>query len=87
MVKFIYRDDIIKAQETPRITLPYFSKYEYTALLGERVDLLSKGAPPMVPIQGFNRDDPRFLFVFIGLAVLFVLSLMPVLSLVFASAK
>ena len=62
MVKFIYRDEIVKAQETPRITLPYFSKYEYTALLAERVDLLSKGAPPMVPIQEFNRDDPRLLW-------------------------
>jgi DNA-directed RNA polymerase subunit K/omega len=54
MVKFIYRAEIVKAQEIPRSTLPYFSKYEYTALLAERVDLLSKGAPPMVPIQEFN---------------------------------
>jgi len=60
--KFVYRDEIVKAQETPRITLSYFSKYEYTALLGERVDLLYKGAPPMVPIQDFNRDDPRLLW-------------------------
>jgi len=38
--------------ETPRIILPYFSKYEYTALPAERVDLLSKGAPPMASHPG-----------------------------------
>jgi DNA-directed RNA polymerase subunit K/omega len=59
---FVYRTEIVKAQETPRITLHNYSKYEYTALLAERVDLLYKGAPPMVPIQEFNRDDPRLLW-------------------------
>jgi DNA-directed RNA polymerase I, II, and III subunit RPABC2 len=62
MADFILREDITKAQETPRITLPYFSKYEYTALLSVRAQQLADGAPPMVPMQEFNRDDPRLIW-------------------------
>ena len=58
MSEFILRADIVKAQETPRTTLPYFTKYEYTALLGFRRQQLNDGAIPLVPIQEFNRDDP-----------------------------
>ena len=60
MADFIHRADVVKAQEAPRVTLPYFSKYEYTALLSMRTQQLYDGAPPIVPIQEFNRDDPRF---------------------------
>jgi DNA-directed RNA polymerase I, II, and III subunit RPABC2 len=60
MADFIHRADVVKAQESPRVTLPYFSKYEYTALLSMRTQQLYDGAPPIVPIQEFNRDDPRF---------------------------
>jgi DNA-directed RNA polymerase I, II, and III subunit RPABC2 len=57
--EFILRDDIVKAQQTPRTTLPYFTKYEYTALLSVRKQQLFDGALPLVPIQEFNRDDPE----------------------------
>jgi DNA-directed RNA polymerase I, II, and III subunit RPABC2 len=60
MATFIHRADVTKSQETPRVTLPYFSKYEYTALLSMRTQQLYDGAPPLVPVQEFNRDDPRF---------------------------
>jgi len=57
--EYILRDDIVKAQQTPRTTLPYFTKYEYTALLSVRIQQLFDGALPLVPIQEFNRDDPE----------------------------
>ena len=60
MATFIHRADIVKAQESTRTTLPYFSKYEYTALLSMRTQQLYDGAPPLVPVQEFNRDNPRF---------------------------
>jgi len=61
-IMYVQRKDVTQAQTEPRITLPYFSKYEYTALLSARVQQLADGAVPLVPIQEFNRDDPRLLW-------------------------
>jgi DNA-directed RNA polymerase I, II, and III subunit RPABC2 len=58
---FVSRQDITKSQEKPRITEPYYSKYEYTTLLSLRAQQLADGAAPFVPIQEFNRDDPRLI--------------------------
>ena len=61
---FIQRDDVIKTQaDAPnRKTMPYFSKYEYTALIGVRAQQLADGGVPLVNIQEFNKDDPRLLW-------------------------
>jgi DNA-directed RNA polymerase I, II, and III subunit RPABC2 len=61
---FIQRDDVIKTQtDAPnRKTMPYFSKYEYTALIGVRAQQLADGGIPLVNIQEFNKDDPRLLW-------------------------
>jgi len=59
---FIQRDDVIESQKAPRITAPYFSKYEYTALIGIRAQQLADGGTPFVNIQEFNRDDPRLIW-------------------------
>jgi DNA-directed RNA polymerase I, II, and III subunit RPABC2 len=52
-----YRDE--KAEE--RLTLPYFTKYEYTVLLGIRTQQLADGAKPLVDIKDLQKSDPRFL--------------------------
>ena len=62
MGTFVLRDDVIKASEIPRISLPYFTKYEYTTLLSCRAQQLSEGAPPLVPISEFNMNDPKLVF-------------------------
>ena len=59
---FVSRQDIVSSQEKPRITEPYYSKYEYTTLLSLRAQQLADGASPFVPIQEFNRDDPRLVW-------------------------
>jgi DNA-directed RNA polymerase I, II, and III subunit RPABC2 len=61
-IMYVQRADVTSSQKEPRITLPYFSKYEYTALLSARIQQLADGAAPLVPIQEFNRDDPRLLW-------------------------
>ena len=59
---FVSRSEIQASQEIPRTTNPYLTKYEYTTLLGIRVQQLADGASPLVSIQDFDRNDPRLLW-------------------------
>lgn len=59
---FVSRQEIVNSQDKPRITDPYYSKYEYTTLLSLRAQQLADGATPFVSIQEFNRDDPRLVW-------------------------
>jgi DNA-directed RNA polymerase I, II, and III subunit RPABC2 len=45
-----------------RTTLPYYSKYEYTCLLGTRAQQLAEGARPFVSIESMKTDDPQFIW-------------------------
>lgn len=44
-----------------RITLPYYSKYEQTALLGIRKQQLADGSMPLVDTKEFISSNPLFL--------------------------
>ena len=61
-VASITRDDVIESQKTARITMPYYSKYEYTTLLGTRAQQLAEGAKPLVSLEGMVTSDPRFVW-------------------------
>ena len=55
----IDREDIGKEE---RITLPYYSKYEYTCLLGTRAQQLAEGSRPLSSTDGLRTDDPQFIW-------------------------
>jgi len=59
-VASIMRDDVTESQKSERKTMPYYSKYEYTVLLGTRAQQLAEGAKPMVSLEGMVTSDPRF---------------------------
>jgi DNA-directed RNA polymerase I, II, and III subunit RPABC2 len=59
---FVNREDVIKTADIPRVTLPYYSKYEYTTLLACRAEQLAQGAVPLIPINEFNTNDPKFVW-------------------------
>jgi len=61
-VQSVSRDDINKSLEQPRVTLPYFTKYEYTALIGVRATQLAEGAKPLVGLEGFITSSPRIVW-------------------------
>jgi DNA-directed RNA polymerase I, II, and III subunit RPABC2 len=61
MDTFVLREAVVKATDTPRITLPYFTKYEYTALLACRKQHLAEGAVAVIPLTEFSTNDPKFL--------------------------
>lgn len=55
----VQRDDII-AQE--RKTLPVYSKYEYTVLLGTRAQQLAEGSKPLADLKGLDTASPQFIW-------------------------
>ena len=61
-VAAITREQIVEAQKSERKTMPYYSKYEYTVLLGTRAQQLAEGARPLVGLEGMVTSDPRFVW-------------------------
>ncbi len=60
-VKPIFRNEVQESVKQPRTTRPYFSMYEYTALMSIRTQQLAEGSKPLVEITGLKTSDPRFL--------------------------
>jgi DNA-directed RNA polymerase subunit K/omega len=48
--KPVFRSQVTKAMETPRITRPYFTRYEYVVLMASRQQQLAEGAKPLVSL-------------------------------------
>ena len=58
----ISREEIRKSMSSERITMPYYSKYEYTVLLGMRAQQLAEGARPLVELDGLVQSSPTFVW-------------------------
>jgi DNA-directed RNA polymerase I, II, and III subunit RPABC2 len=56
---FVLREDVVKTADAPRVSLPYFTKYEYTTLLSCRAQQIAEGAVPLIPLTDFNTNDPK----------------------------
>ena len=61
-VQTITREEITESFKNPRLTLPYFTKYEYTALIGTRAQQIAEGAKPLVSLDGLLTSSPRFVW-------------------------
>lgn len=60
--KPVFREEVAERVKQPRVTYPYYTKYEYTALLAMRAQQLAEGAVPMIDIQGMTTSDPLFVW-------------------------
>jgi DNA-directed RNA polymerase subunit K/omega len=60
-VKPVFRSEVVDALKVPRVTTPYFGKYEYVVLMAARQQQLAEGAKPLVSLEGLRTSDPRFL--------------------------
>jgi len=58
-VQSVARDSI---ETTKRITLPYYSKYEYTTLVGVRAQQLADGSRPLISLEGIHTSHPQFVW-------------------------
>jgi DNA-directed RNA polymerase I, II, and III subunit RPABC2 len=61
-VKPVFRNTVIEQVQQPRVTRPYFSKYEYTTLLATRAQQLAEGAKPLAGTEGLKTSDPMFIW-------------------------
>jgi DNA-directed RNA polymerase I, II, and III subunit RPABC2 len=61
-VKPVFRNDVIERIKEPRVTQPFFTKYEYTALISARAQQISEGAKPLVSLEGLKMSDPMFVW-------------------------
>ena len=61
-VKPVFRNTVIEQIQQPRITRPYFSKYEFTTLLATRAQQIAEGAKPLVGTEGLKTSDPMFIW-------------------------
>lgn len=60
-VKPVFRAEVTEAVKQPRVTREFYTKYEYTTLLGTRMHQLADGAKPLVSLEGLKTSDPRFI--------------------------
>jgi DNA-directed RNA polymerase I, II, and III subunit RPABC2 len=61
-VKPVFRKEIVETVAQPRITQPYYSKYEFTTLMATRAQQLAEGAKPLVSLEGLKSSDPLFVW-------------------------
>lgn len=61
-VHTVSREQIMESFKNARLTLPYFTKYEYTALIGTRAQQIAEGAKPLVSLNGILTSSPRFVW-------------------------
>jgi DNA-directed RNA polymerase I, II, and III subunit RPABC2 len=61
-VQPVTREEIMEALKNPRITLPYYTKYEQTTLIGTRAEQIAQGAKPLVSLDGILTSSPRFVW-------------------------
>lgn len=55
----VQREDITVKE---RKTLPYYSKYEYTVLLGTRAQQLAEGSKPLSDLKGLDTASSEFIW-------------------------
>lgn len=61
-VQAVTRESVKDSLDKPRITRPYYEKYEYVALLGARALELAEGAKPLVSLDSMITSDPQFVW-------------------------
>lgn len=60
-VKPIFRNEVNDALKQPRITMPFFTKYEFVVLMSARAQQIAEGSKPLVSLDGLRTSDPQFL--------------------------
>ena len=62
-VQAIQREEVQESlTKNPRITTPFYTKYEYTALVGTRAQQIAEGAKPLVSLDGMVTSSSRFVW-------------------------
>jgi DNA-directed RNA polymerase I, II, and III subunit RPABC2 len=58
----VFRSDVTDSLKQPRKTREFYTKYEWTCLMGIRAKQLEDGAKPLVTLEGLKTSDPLFVW-------------------------
>ena len=61
-VQSVTRESVIDSISAGRVTRPYYTKYEFTALVGTRAQQIAEGAKALVSLDGMLTSDPQFVW-------------------------
>jgi len=61
-VQPVEREKVADSLKIDRITDPYYTKYEYTCLVGTRAQQIADGARPLISLDGMLTSDPLFVW-------------------------
>ena len=59
-VQSVSREEVQDSLKSNRVTLPYYTDYEYVALIGIRAQQIADGARPLVSLEDMITSDPDF---------------------------
>lgn len=57
-VQSVSRSDVNESLKNPKLTLPYYTKYEWVHLVGIRARQIKEGAKPLVSLDGLITSEP-----------------------------
>jgi DNA-directed RNA polymerases I, II, and III subunit RPABC2 len=58
----VFRTEVTDSLKQPRKTREFYTKYEWTYLMGVRAKQLEDGAKPLVSLEGLKTSDPLFVW-------------------------
>lgn len=61
-VQSIQREKVQESLKEDRMTDAFYTKYEYTCLIGTRAQQIADGARPLISLDGIVTSDPRFVW-------------------------
>jgi DNA-directed RNA polymerase I, II, and III subunit RPABC2 len=61
-VQSVDRQSVADSLKSERITEPYYTKYEYTTLVGTRAQQIAEGSKPLIYLDGMITSDPQFVW-------------------------
>lgn len=61
-VQSVARQSVADSLKGDRITEPFYTKYEYTTLIGTRAQQIAEGSKPLISLDGMITSDPQFVW-------------------------
>jgi len=61
-VQSVTRQSVADSLKGERVTEPFYTKYEYTTLVGTRAQQIAEGSKPLISLDGMITSDAQFVW-------------------------
>jgi DNA-directed RNA polymerase I, II, and III subunit RPABC2 len=61
-VQSVNRQSVVDSLKGERVTEPFYTKYEYTTLVGTRAQQIAEGSKPLISLDGMITSDAQFVW-------------------------